>query len=48
MVFKKGVSVALSVCVEIGRTAEEMESFTVRAGLGVCSELKNFAGPNCF
>lgn len=45
---KRGASVALSVCAEIGRTAEEMESFTVRAGLGVCSELKNSAGQNCF
>lgn len=45
---KRGVSVALSVCVEIGRTAEEMESFTVRAGLGVCSELKKLCGAELF
>ena len=42
---KRGVSVALSVCAEIGRTAEEMESFTVRAGGGGCCERKkNFGG----
>ena len=44
----RGASVALSVCVEIGRTAEEMESFTVRAGLGVCSELKKLCGAELF
>ena len=45
---KMGASVALSVCVEIGRTAEEMESFTVRAGLGVCFELKKLCGAELF
>ena len=45
---KRGASVALSVCAEIGRTAEEMESFTVRAGLGVCSELKKLCGAELF
>ena len=32
---KEGASLAMSVCVELAKSAEVMESFTVRAGLGV-------------
>lgn len=48
MVFKKrGIRRIVGVC-RNRQDAEEMESFTVRAGLGVCSELKKLCGAELF
>lgn len=38
----------MSVCVELAKSAEVMESFTVRAGLGVCEELRKLCGAELF
>lgn len=45
---KEGASLAMSVCVELAKSAEVMESFTVRAGLGVCEEFRKLCGAELF
>ena len=45
---KEGASLAMSVCVELAKSADVMESFTVRAGLGVCEELRKLCGAELF
>lgn len=45
---RKGASLAVSVCVGLAKSAEVMESFTVRAGMGVCAELRGLCGAELF
>lgn len=44
----RGASLFLSVCVEVPKIAEIMESFTVRAGLRVCEQLERLTGAELF
>lgn len=41
-------SLAVSICVALEKKAEVMESFTVRAGLGVCAALEKLCGAELY